>query len=33
MVTLEMIYDAQRILREAAAVTPVIKADKIAENI
>lgn len=33
MVTLEMIYDAQRILRDAAVVTPLIKADKIAENI
>ena len=33
MVSLEMLFDAQRVLREVATVTPVIKADKIAENI
>ena len=33
MVTLEMLFDAQRVLKEAATVTPVIKADKIGENI
>ncbi len=33
MVTLDMIFEAQRILKEAATVTPVIKADKIADNI
>ncbi len=33
MVTLEMLFDAQRVLKEAATVTPLIKADKIGENI
>lgn len=33
MVSLEMLFDAQRVLKEVATVTPVIKADKIAENI
>lgn len=33
MVSLEMLFDAQKVLREVATVTPVIKADKIAENI
>ena len=33
MVSLEMLFDAQRVLKEIAGVTPVIKADKIGENI
>ena len=33
MVTLEMLFDAQRVLKEVATVTPLIKADKIGENI
>ena len=33
MVSFEMLFDAQRVLKEVATVTPVIKADKIAENI
>ena len=33
MVSLEMLFDAQRVLKEVATVTPVIKADKISENI
>ncbi len=33
MVSLEMLFDAQRVLKEAATVTPLIKADKIGENI
>ena len=33
MVTLEMLFDAQRVLKEATTVTPLIKADKIGENI
>ena len=33
MVTLEMLFDAKRVLKNMAAVTPVIKADKIGENI
>ena len=33
MVSLEMLFDAQRVLKEIAGFTPVIKADKIGENI
>lgn len=33
MISLEMLFDAQRVLKEAATVTPVIKADKIGDNI
>ncbi|MDD5944348.1 MAG: threonine ammonia-lyase [Clostridia bacterium] len=33
MVTLEMIFQAQRVLKDTATVTPVIKADKIGENL